>query len=153
MKAVTRGLMTIALIAATTACNGSPTTASAFVSESDGIAMGGATSFSFNNTPSYDYATRTPQSASGGVGSIDYAGHVRTPHPCYDVSASRSVRQTEVTVTVSATDNGNTCMQAITYQNYTGAVAGLAPGTYSFTVIHELDGVAGTAYSAAVTVQ
>lgn len=153
MKAATKGLMTIALIAAAAACNGSPTTASAFVSESDGIAMAGATSLTFSHTPSYDYATRTEQSASGGVGSISYAGHVRTPHPCFNVSASRIVRQTEVTVTVSARDNGNTCMQTITYQNYTGAVAGLEPGTYTFIVVHELDGAASTAYTGPVTVQ
>jgi hypothetical protein len=153
MKAVTRGLMTIALLAATAACDGSPTTASAFVSESDGIAMAGASSFSFNNTPSYDFATRNEQTASGGAGGIDFAGSLTTPHPCHNVSATRSVRQTAVTVTVTATDNGNTCHQAITHQNYTGRVSGLDAGTYTFTVVHDLNGTPQTAYTATVTVQ
>jgi hypothetical protein len=153
MKAVTRGLMTIALLAATAACDGSPTTASAFVSESDGASMAGATTFTFNNTPSYDFATRNPQTATGGAGAIDFTGSLTTPHPCHDVSATRSVRQTEVTVTVTAKDNGNTCPQAITHQNYTGSVSGLAAGTYTFTVVHDTNGTVQTAWTGAVTVQ
>jgi hypothetical protein len=153
MKAVTTGLMTIALLAATAACDGSPTTASAFVSESDGIAMAASSNFTFNRTPTYDYAARTPQSASGGTGGIDFGGSLTTPNPCYDVSATRSARQTDVTVTVTADYNGNTCTQVITHQNYTGRVSGLAAGLYNFTVVHVTDGVAQTAWSGAVTVQ
>jgi hypothetical protein len=153
MKAVTRGLMTLALLAATAACDGSPTTASAFVSEKDGASMAGANSFSFNNTPSYDYATRNQQTATGAVGGIDFTGTLPTNNPCYDVSATRSVRTTSVTVTVTATYNGNTCMQVITHQNYTGRVASLAPGAYTFTVVHVTDGVEQTAWTGPVTVQ
>ncbi|HYR08780.1 MAG TPA: hypothetical protein VEQ60_13450 [Longimicrobium sp.] len=153
MKAVTRGLMTIALLAATAACDGSPTTASAFVSESDGASMAAAGSFTFNNTPSYDFATRNSQTATGGAGGIDFTGSLTTNNPCYDVSASRGVRQTEVTVTVTANYNGNTCMQVITHQNYTGRVSGLAAGTYNFTVVHVTDGASQTAWTGAVTVQ
>ncbi len=153
MKALAKGLMTVALLAATAACDGSPTTASAFVSESDGIAMQGGTTLTFSNTPSYDYATRNAQTASGSVGGIDFTGSLTTPNPCYNVSASRSVRQTNVTVTVTADYNGNMCMQVITYQNYTGRVNGLAAGTYNFTVVHETDGSAKTAWTGPVTVQ
>jgi hypothetical protein len=153
MKALTSGLMTIALLAATAACDGSPTTASAFAPERDGASMAAASNFTFNNTPSYDYATRTPQSASGVAGGIDFAGSLTTPNPCYDVSATRGVRQTDVTVTVKADYNGNTCMQVMTHQNYTGRVAGLAPGTYNFTVLHVLNGSSQTAWTGPVTVQ
>jgi hypothetical protein len=152
MKAVTRGLMTIALFAATAACDGSPTTASAFVSENDGVSMAKA-DFTFTNRSSYDFATRNEQTASGGAGAIDFAGNLTTGHPCYDVSATRSVQQTQVTVTVTANDNGNTCMQVITYQNYTGRVAGLAAGTYDFTVVHVTNGTSQTAWTGPVTVQ
>lgn len=153
MKVLTRGLMTIALVAATAACDGSPTAGSQAFAEPGGPVMAGASSFTFNNTPSYDFATRTPQSASGGMGGIDFAGSLTTSHPCYDVSASRGVRQTDVTVTVTANDNGNTCPQVITYQNYTGRVDGLAPGAYNFTVLHVRDGVQETAWTGPVTVQ
>lgn len=153
MKALAKGLMTIALLAATTACDGSPTAGSALVSESDGIAMAAASNFTFTNTPSY--STKNAQTASGSVGGIDFTGSLTTPNPCYDVSASRSVRQTSVTVTVTVTanGNGNTCTQVITNQNYTGRVAGLSAGTYTFTVVHQTDGTAQTAYTSTVTVQ
>ncbi len=151
MKAVTKGLMTIALLAATAACDGSPTAASAFVSESDGIAMAKAGSFTFNNTASY--STQNPQTASGSAGGIDFTGSLTTSTPCYDVSASRSVNQSNVTVTVTANENGNICTQVITNQNYTGRVGALAAGTYNFTVVHVTNGASQTAWSGAVTVQ
>ena len=151
MKALTRGLMTIALLAATAACDGSPTTASAFAPESDGTAMAKASNFTFNNTASY--SEQNPQTATGGTGSIDFTGSLTTGTPCYNVSATRSVSGTNVTVTVTAADNGNICMQVITYQNYTGRVSGLAAGTYTFNVVHVTNGTSETAYSSVVVVQ
>ena len=151
MKAVTKGLMTIALLAATAACDGSPTTASAFAPESDGIAMAKASNFTFNNTASY--SEQSPQTATGGVGGIDFTGSLTTGTPCYNVSATRSVSGTNVTVTVTAADNGNTCMQVITYQNYTGRVSGLAAGAYTFNVVHVTNGTSEPAYTSTVTVQ
>lgn len=155
MKALAKGLLTIALLAATTACDGSPTAGSALISESDGIAMAGQTSgsLSFSSTQTYDYASRTPQSASGGTGGIDFAGSLETGTPCVNVSATHSNRNGNVTVTVSAAENGNICQQVITHNNYGGRVSGLAAGSYQFTVVHNAGGANQTAWTGTVTVQ
>ncbi|HEX5871031.1 MAG TPA: hypothetical protein VFY65_11470 [Longimicrobium sp.] len=151
MKALTKGLMTLALLAATAACDGSPTTASAFAPESDGIAMAKASNFTFNNTASY--SEQNPQTATGGTGVIDFTGSLMTGTPCYNVTGARSVNGSNVTVTVTANNNGNICQQVITNQNYTGRVSGLAAGTYNFTVVHVTNGTSETAYTSTVTVQ
>lgn len=152
MKALIKGLMTIALVAATAACDGSPTaSSSAFVPESDGASMAKAGGFTFNNTASY--SEQNPQTASGGAGFIDFTGSLMTGTPCYNVTGARSVSGTNVTVTVTANDNGNICQQVITNQNYTGRVSGLAAGTYNFTVVHVTNGTSETAYTSTVTVQ
>jgi hypothetical protein len=155
MKALTSGLMTLALLAATAACDGSPTTASAFVSESDGASMAGqsTSSLSFSSSQTYDFASRTEQSATAGVGGIDFAGSLTSSTPCVDVTASHDTRRNDVTVTVTAADNGNICQQVITHNNYTGRVSGLAAGTYNFTVVHNTGGPGETAYTSTVTVQ
>ncbi|HEX2208170.1 MAG TPA: hypothetical protein VHG93_10850 [Longimicrobium sp.] len=155
MKALAKGLMTIALLAATTACDGSPTGSSAFVSEGDGIAMASqpSSTLSFSSTQTYDFASRTAQSASGSAGGIEFAGSLETGTPCVNVSATHNHRRNDVTVTVTATDNGNICQQVITHNNYTGRVSGVAAGSYSFTVVHSAGGRSQTAWSGAVTVQ
>ena len=152
MKALTKGLMTIVLAAATAACDGSPTaSSSAFAPESEGVSMAKASNFTFNNTASY--SEQNPQTASGGAGVIDFTGSLTTGTPCYNVTGARSVSGSTVTVTVTATSNGNICTQVITYQNYTGRVGGLAAGTYTFNVVHVTNGTSETAYTSVVVVQ
>ena len=154
MKALTRGLMTIALLAATAACDGSPTGASAFVA-GDGISAAQAPApsgtLTFSSTQSY--SEQTPQTASGGAGSIDFTGSLTTSTPCVFVSAAHSTRRGTITVTVSAASNGGFCSQVITHNNYTGSISGLAAGTYTFNVVHDAGGGSETAYSSTVTVQ
>jgi hypothetical protein len=154
MNAMTKGLLTISLLAAA-ACDGaSPTASNEFVSPGDaGPAFAPAPSagLTFSSTPSQ--TTATPQTASGAAGSINFSGSATTPTPCYDVSASLSQRRNDVTVTVTAADAGGICTQVITYNNYQGAVTGLAAGTYNFTVVHEVGNSRSTAYSGTVTVQ
>jgi hypothetical protein len=152
MKALAKGLFTVALLAATTACDGSPTAGSAFVSESDGIAMAqSASTLTFSSTQSFD--TQTPQTASGSVGAIDFAGSLTTGTPCVDVTASHRARSNTITVTVSAADTGGFCSQIVTNNNYTGTISGLAAGTYNLVVLHQTSGASTTAYSGTVTVQ
>lgn len=151
MKALAKGLMTIALLAATTACDGAPTGSSAFISESDGIAMSKQSRLTFNSTQSN--TTQTAQTASGGSGAIDFTGSVTTGDPCYDVSATHQAGTTEVTVTVTASSTGDICSQVITYNNYSGRVSGLAAGVYTFTVVHDVNGSSSTAFTGLVTVQ
>lgn len=153
MKALSKGLMTIALLAATTACDGSPTAGSALVSERDGIAMSSHTSSTLTFSSTQSYSEQTPQTATGGTGGIDFTGSLTTGTPCVNVSATHSQRRNTVTVTVSAADNGNICTQVITNNNYTGRVSGLAAGTYTFTVQHQGGFNSGTAFSGTVTVQ
>jgi hypothetical protein len=151
MKALAKGLMTVALLAVTTACDGSPTAGSAFVSESDGIAMAKQTRLTFSATQSYD--TQTPQTATGSAGAIDFTGSLTTGTPCYTVDATHTAASNNVTVTVTGTSTGGICTQVITNNNYTGRVSGLAPGAYTFTVVHRVGEGNSTAYTGVVTVQ
>lgn len=154
MKAMTRGLLTLSLLAAV-ACDGAPTASNALVSPGDtGPAFSNHQS---SSTLTFAYtqsgSTQTPQSSSGGVGRIDFAGSLTTGTPCYDVTASHSEKRSSVTVTVTATDAGGICTQVITHNNYTGAVSGLAAGTYTFTVKHSQGGASTTVHTNTVVVQ
>lgn len=121
------------------------------------LAMGGAAAAPIAEpTLTFDATTssteRTPQSAAGGAGAIDFAGSVQTPTPCYTTSAALDASSNAVTVTVTAAREGDACIQVIAYQNYTGQVSGLAAGTYRFRVVHVVGASTTTAYSARVTV-
>lgn len=151
MKGLAKGLMTIALLAATTACDGSPTAGSALISADDGIAMARGSRLTFNSTQ--NYSTGNEQTASGSAGAIDFSGSVTTGTPCYDVSAAHQDGASDVTVTVTANDTGQICQQVITFNNYNGRVSGLAAGTYNFTVIHNVNGSSSTAFTGPVTVR
>jgi hypothetical protein len=154
MKALIKGLMTIALLAATTACDGSPTEASAFAAGDAGIAAAAAPApgtLTFSSTQSY--SEQTPQTASGGAGTINFTGSITTSTPCYSVSASHANRRGTITLTVTAASTGGICTQVITNNNYTGSISDLAPGTYTFNVVHSTGGGSSeTAYSSTVTV-
>lgn len=154
MKALSKGLMTIALLAMTAACDGSPTQASALVAGDEGISAAQAPApgtLTFASTQSY--SEQTPQTASGGAGSISFTGSLTTSTPCYDVSAAHAARRSTITLTVTATSTGGICTQVITNNNYTGSISGLAAGTYTFNVVHANGGSSETAYSSTVTVQ
>lgn len=153
MNAMTKGLLTIAMIA-TAACDGAPTASSAFAEPTDGgpsfAAEATASSLTFSSTQSG--STETPQTAMGGAGSISFTGSVTTPTPCYELSATQSQRRNDVTVTVTAAGTGGFCTQVITNNNYQGAVSGLPAGTYNFTVVEVVNGTRITAYSGPVVV-
>lgn len=153
MKALAKGLLTVALLAATTACNGSPTAGTALIAENDAFSAARApgSTLAFSSTQSY--SEQAPQTATGGTGGIDFTGSMTTSTPCVDVSATHSERRGAITVTVTAADNGGFCSQVITHNNYTGRVSGLAAGTYTFTVVHGTGGGATTAWSGTVAVQ
>lgn len=151
MNALTKGLMTVVLAAATAACDGSPTTASALAPEDGAIAMAKQSRLTFSSTQSYE--TQTPQTATGGSGAIDFTGSLTTGNPCYSVSATHRTGGSDVTVTVSASSTGGFCAQVITHNNYTGTVSNLAAGVYTFNVVHDVGGSRSTAYTGVVTVQ
>jgi hypothetical protein len=153
MNAMTRGLLTISLLAAA-ACDGAPTASNEFVSPGDaGPAFAAAPRSSLTFSSTQSQTDGTPQSASGGAGQISFTGSLATGTPCVNVTASHSERRNDVTVTVSATGTGGFCTQVVTFNNYQGAVTGLAAGTYNFTVVHDAGGSRSTAYSSTVTVQ
>ena len=153
MKAMTKGLLTIALISATAACDGAPTASNEFVSTPDGPAFAQQPSSTLTFSSTQSQTTATPQSSSGGAGSISFTGSLTTSTPCYDVSASHSDRNNSVTVTVTAADAGGICTQVITNNNYQGSVNGLAAGTYTFSVVHNNGGSRTTAHTSTVVVQ
>jgi hypothetical protein len=154
MKAMTKGLLTIALLAATAACDGAPTASSSLVAAGDdGPAFAPAPSSSLTFSSTASGSTATPQSSSGGAGSISFAGSITTSTPCYEVTASHTDRRGDITVTVTANDAGGICTQVITNHNYQGAVTGLAAGTYNFTVVHADGGSRTTVHTSTVVVQ
>jgi uncharacterized protein (DUF2141 family) len=68
------------------------------------------------------------------------------------VSASQANRKGVITLTVTAASTGGICTQVITNNNYTGSISGLAPGSYTFNVVHSTGGGSSeTAYSSTVT--
>lgn len=152
MNAMTKGLLTIALLA-TAACDGAPTASSAFASPTDGPAfaeVSAAATLSFSYTQSG--STESPQTATGGTGSINFTGSLTTPTPCYELSATQGQRRNNITVTVTAAGTGGFCTQVITNNNYQGTVSGLTAGTYNFTVVEVVNGSQTTAYSGPVVV-
>lgn len=151
MKAVSRGLMVVALAAAAAACDGSPTAGSALVAANDGGAAQSPGVLTFASRPSQ--TEQSPQTASGGLAGIDFTGSLVTGTPCYTVSATHATEGSDVTVTVTGTRTGDICAQVVTYHNYTGRVSALLPGTYNFTVIHRVGANTTTAFSGTVTVQ
>ncbi|HLM69074.1 MAG TPA: hypothetical protein VK358_16155 [Longimicrobium sp.] len=151
MNAMTKGLLTIAMLA-TAACDGAPTASSAFAAPTDGAAFAEAAStLSFSYTQSG--STETPQTATGGAGRIDFAGSITSGTPCVELSATHGQRRSNITVTVTAAGTGGFCTQVITHNNYQGAVSGLAAGTYNFTVNEVVAGQQSTAYTGTIVVQ
>ena len=150
MKAMMKGLLTIALVASA-ACDGAPTAASALASPEGAAFAKAKSSLSFGYTQSS--STETPQSSSGGVGRIDFTGSLTTGTPCYELSAAHGAQSNTVTVTVTVAGTGGFCAQVITYNNYQGAVTGLAAGTYTFIVQHSVGGRVTTAQTSTVVVQ
>ncbi len=139
MKTITRGLVALAVAAAA----GS---ASAPAAE----AQRGSLEFGYTQSQS----SETPQSATGGSGTIAFTGSLTTPTPCYELAGTHAVRGSRVILTVTASQTGDFCTQVITHNNYQGSITGLAPGEYTFEVVHRIGGGRGeTVYSAPVTVQ
>lgn len=151
MKTIAKGLLTIALFAAA-ACDGSPTASNALVSPAEASMAAQAPGvLVFTSTQSQ--TEETPQTATGGVGSINFTGSVLTGTPCYTVTGSHSGRRNDITLTVTASSTGGFCTQIITYNNYQGSISGLTAGTYNFTVVHNVNGTRTTAYNSTVVVQ
>ena len=138
-------------LAAAAACDGAPTAGSALAARSDGQRAQSPGVLTFASTPSQ--TEQRPQTASGGLAAIDFAGSLATGTPCHTVSAAHSTQGSDVTVTVTGTSTGGICAQVVTYHNYTGRVSALLPGTYNFTVVHRVGTRVTTAFSGTVTVQ
>jgi hypothetical protein len=152
MMGMKKSLLTLALLAATAACDGAPTASSALAAPTDGPSLAQSPGvLTFSSTQSYTDAT--PQTATGALARIDFTGSATTGTPCHTVTGSHTTRGSAVTLTVTATRTGTTCTQVVTNNNYQGSVAGLTPGTYTFTVIHNVNGTRTTAYSGTVVVE
>jgi hypothetical protein len=147
-----KGMMTAAALFAVAACSdaGTPVEPASSFAPVAPVAAKSNTQLTFSNTTSTTSAQ--PESATGGAGRIDFTGSLQTPTPCYNVTATHSASEATVTVTVSASPNGQACIQVIAQQNYTGAVTGLAPGIYTFTLVHKTPDGSAPAYTAPVIV-
>ncbi|MEW5928492.1 MAG: hypothetical protein AB1941_13570 [Gemmatimonadota bacterium] len=92
------------------------------------------------------------ESATGGTGSISFQGSIQTSTPCFNVTGSHRERGSRIVVTVTAAPTDGICAQVITYHNYSGAVSGLAAGTYDFQIVEAVGGRSTTVLSQQVTV-
>jgi hypothetical protein len=120
------------------------------------VLVAGAPVPSLDSTLTFDYtqsqSTESSQTASGGSGTIGFTGSLTTATPCYQLTAAHRQGGNRVTLTVTATQQGDICTQVITYNNYEGQVSGLAAGTYRFVVIHQMGNDRQTVYDEQVTV-
>lgn len=92
------------------------------------------------------------ESATGGTGSISFQGSVQTSTPCFNVTGSQRQRGSRIVLTVTAAPTDGICAQVITYHNYSGAISGLAPGTYDFQIVEAVGGRSTTVLTQQVTV-
>lgn len=109
----------------------------------------GSLTFSYEQSQSMSQ----PQMAQGAVGGIQFSGTLTTGTPCVTVTAAQVTRRNTVTVTVKAAPEDGICIQVVTFNNYQGMVSGMAPGSYDFTVMHEVGRTRSVAYNGQVTVQ
>ena len=156
MNTRAKGLAAIALAAATAACSGSPTAGAVFASGNDGTGTESSPGvLTFTSTQST--IVQTAQTAAGGVAAIDFTGSLTTGTPCNVVTATHDTSGNDITVTVTATPTtttpGTACVQVVTFNNYTGRISALLPGTYDFSVLHVRAGTTTTAFFGTVTVQ
>jgi hypothetical protein len=152
MNAIAKTLLTLALTASA-ACSGAPTGASAFAADGDATMQMAAAASGLTFSSTQSNSSMSPQTAAGATGVIDFTGSLQTGTPCVNVTASQTTKRSNVTVTVSAQSTGDFCTQVITNNNYQGQVTGLAPGVYTFTVLHSVDGRTSTAYTSTVVVR
>ena len=147
-----KGIMTAAALFAVAACSdAAPTEPASFAPEVEARAAKPSGNFTFSVNQSN--TQEQPFSSSGGTGRINFAGSMFTGTPCYDVTGSSSTSGGTVTVTVSAASNTTGgCIQVITYNNYSGAVSGLAAGTYTLNIVHQRGTTSEVAYTSTVTV-
>jgi hypothetical protein len=151
IKTLVAAVTLTAAVACSDATPTDPSSSLVAAPESGVSAANKGSSLTFSSNQSR--TTWSDQTAMGGVGAIDFSGSLMTGNPCYDVTASHRDAAGSVTVTVRADPNtSNACIQVITYNNYQGRVMGLASGTYTFTVVHEVNGTSTTAYSGNVLV-
>jgi hypothetical protein len=93
-----------------------------------------------------------PLDAAGGPGRIAVQGSVGTPYPCYDFEAFVEREASRVALDVVATRQPVPCIAVLARFGYTAMIRDLAPGDYTVTVAHVVDGEREEVLEAAVTV-
>lgn len=150
MNATLKSIIAAAALSTTIACSDAvPTGPSAMLPESAAQASS-KSQLTFNNTQSY--SDEQAFSATGGQGQISFTGSITTGTPCYNVTGASQTGTGTVTLTVTAAPNGNSCIQVVTFNNYSGAVSRLAAGSYTFQVVHVQGGTSQTVFTQPVTV-
>jgi len=81
-------------------------------------------------------ATGTPTTAEGGWLSISAHGFVPVPSPCYRLAGGADRQGQVITLNVEARPNGDLCPPKTSAFTYSVRMPDLAPGTYTFRVLH-----------------
>jgi hypothetical protein len=142
-----KGALTVAVLALAAACSDR-----GIVAPDGPMAAKSGTTYPMTFNVTQDYGTAQAATATGGAGVIDFTGTLQTPTPCYDLTAVNQAGRS-IVVTVTATDLGGICMQVITWNNYTGQLTGMVPGSYAFKVVHVTGRQSSTAWSGTVVVR
>lgn len=77
-----------------------------------------------------------------GRGSLDIAGYLTTPYPCYQLTADAEQSGATLTVTLTAASNGSACAAVITPFGFTAHVAQV-PGSTSHVRVQQTGAVSG----------
>jgi hypothetical protein len=78
--------------------------------------------------------------AQGGHGRVAVQGTLSTPNPCYTFNAAVRRDGAILTLTVEARSTEGMCIQSIGAFAYDATVSGVAPGRYTFRVVHTYPG-------------
>jgi hypothetical protein len=124
------------------------------------LAIGGCESTAPKTLEQFDWvAVEDQNSVTDGIdaqaffGDVDFIGQFRTSSLCYNIIPSFSKSGSTLTLRVDAkSTNSANCNQTPGGFQYTGVLRHLDPGTYTFKIIHAVEGSTPQEFSVSVTI-
>jgi hypothetical protein len=87
-------------------------------------------------------AAEKPQDVAPSVArvasdTVQLAGTISTPNPCYEVKGTLSSDSRQLTLSIVATSKGGFCIQMLAAFEYTATITDIASGSYTISVVHD----------------
>jgi hypothetical protein len=87
-------------------------------------------------------AAEKPQDVAPSVArvasdTVQLAGTISTPNPCYEVTGTLSSDNRQLTLSVVATSKGGFCIQMLAAFDYTATITDIESGSYTISVVHD----------------